>query len=67
MNKVYRAKSREDTYTRLAQWYDVVEKSEIEAFSKVSKTIKNNYITILNFFKNKATNASVESLDQSEY
>ena len=50
LNKVYRAKSREAVYTRLAQWYDVVEKSDIEAFSTVAKTIKNNYRTILNFF-----------------
>ena len=63
LNKVYRAKSREAVYTRLAQWYDVVEKSDIEAFSTVAKIIKNNYITILNFFENKATNASAESFN----
>ena len=37
--------------------------SEIEAFSTVAKTIKNNYRTILNLFKNKATNASAESFN----
>ena len=63
LNKVYRAKSREAVYTRLAQWYDVVEKSDIEAFSTVAKIIKNNYRTILNFFENKATNASAESFN----
>ena len=63
LNNVYRAKSREAAYTRLAQWDDLVEKSDIEAFSTDTKTINNNYRTRLNFFENKATNASAESFN----
>jgi transposase len=50
-------------FTRLAQWYDQVEKSGIKAFGTVSRTIQNHYLTILNFFDNRSTNASAESFN----
>jgi len=50
-------------YTRLAQWYDKVEKSGLETFNTVSRSIKNHYTTILNFFDNRSTNASAESFN----
>jgi len=50
-------------FTRLAQWYDQVEKSGIETFGTVSRSIQMNYITILNFFNNRSTNAAAESFN----
>lgn len=50
-------------FTKLAQWYDEVEKAELKAFSTVSRTIQNHYLTILNYFNNRNTNASAESFN----
>lgn len=50
-------------FTRLAQWYDKVEKSGIDTFKTVAKTIQNHYTTILNYFDNRSTNASAESFN----
>ena len=56
-------KEKELGYTRLAQWYDQVEKAGMKAFSSVRRTIQNHYITILNYFDNRSTNASAESFN----
>ncbi|RXF66932.1 DDE transposase [Arcticibacter tournemirensis] len=56
-------KEKELGYTRLAQWYDQVEKAGIKAFSSLRRTIQNHYITILNYFDNRSTNASAESFN----
>lgn len=50
-------------FTRLAQWYDKVEKAGLKTFGTLAKTIQNHYLTILNFFDNRATNASAESFN----
>lgn len=50
-------------FTRLAQWYNDVEKSDLKAFGTVSRTIQNHYQTILNYFDNRHTNASAESFN----
>jgi len=50
-------------FTKLAQWYDEVEKSGIKSFQTISKTIYNHYQTILNFFERRSTNASAESFN----
>lgn len=50
-------------FTRLAQWYNEVEKSGLKAFGTVSRTIQNHYQTILNYFDNRHTNASAESFN----
>lgn len=50
-------------FTRLAQWYNDVEKSGLKAFGTVSRTIQNHYRTILNYFDNRHTNASAESFN----
>jgi transposase len=50
-------------FTKLARWYDEVEKVQIKAFSTVSRTIQNHYLTILNYFNNRNTNASAESFN----
>lgn len=50
-------------FTKLAQWYDKVEKAGFKSFNTVSRTIQNHYISILNFFNNRSTNASAESFN----
>jgi len=49
--------------TKLARWYDEVERSGIKAFATVSRTIQNHYQTILNYFDRRHTNASAESFN----
>ena len=50
-------------FTQLAQWYNKVEKSGIETFQTVARSIQLHYITILNFFNNQSTNAAAESFN----
>jgi transposase len=50
-------------FTRLARWYDEVEKSCIESFQTVARSIQSYYLTILNFFNNRSTNAAAESFN----
>lgn len=49
--------------TRLAQWYNKVEESKLESFQTVARTIQTHYISILNFFNNRSTNAAAESFN----
>ena len=56
-------KSREQAYKRLALWDIDVERSGIEAFKTVSRSIRTHYLSILNFFINRSTNASAESFN----
>ena len=50
-------------FTKLARWYEQVERSGIKAFGTVSRTIQNHYQTILNYFDRRHTNASAESFN----
>ena len=50
-------------YTRLAQWHEKVAQSGFKSFNTVSRTIMNHYVTILNYFDNRSTNASAESFN----
>ncbi|RZK41506.1 MAG: DDE transposase [Pedobacter sp.] len=56
-------KSKEQAYKRLALWDIDVEESGIEAFKTVSRSIRTHYLSILNFFINRSTNASAESFN----
>jgi len=49
--------------TKLAQWYDKVEKSGFKSFNTIMNTISLNYEGILNYFENRSTNASAESFN----
>lgn len=55
--------SKERAYKPLAFWYDDVEKSGLESFRTVAKSIEAHYVEILNFFNNRSTNASAESFN----
>lgn len=50
-------------FTRLARWYDKVEKAGFNTFNTLSRTIQNHYLRILNYFDNRSTNASAESFN----
>jgi transposase len=54
---------KEVALTKLARWYDRVEQSGIKFFNTAMNSIQNHYRTILNFFNNRATNASAESFN----
>jgi len=50
-------------FTRLAKWYNKVEKAGFKSFNTIAKSIQEHYSTILNFFDNRSTNASAESFN----
>lgn len=50
-------------FTKLARWYEEVEKSNFKSFRTVKRTIQQHYISILNYFDNRSTNASAESFN----
>jgi len=50
-------------FTRLAKWHEMVDKSGFKSFNTISRTIINNYTSILNYFDNRSTNASAESFN----
>ena len=49
--------------TKLARWYDEVEKLNCNFFNSVILTMQNNYATIANYFENQSINASAESFN----
>jgi transposase len=50
-------------FTKLAQWYEQIEQSQIQTFSTVKRTIQQHYSSILNYFDHRSTNASAESFN----
>ena len=56
-------KNKGVAFTKLARWYDRVEKSGFKSFNTIAKSIKEHYSTILNYFENRSTNASAESFN----
>jgi len=49
--------------TKLARWYDEVDKSRFLPFGTVGRSIQTHYLRIVAFFKNRATNAASESFN----
>lgn len=61
---IYRScKTKEEAFKKLALWYNEVEASTIASFKTVARTIQTHYLSILNFFNNRNTNASAESFN----
>jgi transposase len=56
-------KSKEQAFKRLAIWYNEVEAAGIDAFKTVARSVQTHYLSILNFFNNRSTNASAESFN----
>lgn len=64
LGHIYRGvKDKAVAYTKLAQWYNQVEKTNFHSFNTIANTIKQHYETILNFFERRSTNASAESFN----
>ena len=55
--------SRGVALTKLARWYEEVERLNSKFFNSVIQTMQNNYATIANYFENRSTNASAESFN----
>jgi len=49
--------------TKLAHWYDKVEKSGFKSFTTIMNTIRINDDGIVNYFENRSTNAAAESFN----
>jgi transposase len=56
-------KTKEHAFKKLALWYNEVEDTAIDSFKTVSRSIQTHYISILNFFMNRSTNAAAESFN----
>lgn len=59
----HNCKDKGIAFTKLAQWYDRVEKAGFESFKIVARSIEAHYLNILNYFDNRSTNASAESFN----
>lgn len=55
--------SKGEALTKLAHWYNEVERLNCKFFNSVIQTMQNNYATITNYFENRSTNASAESFN----
>lgn len=49
--------------TRLARWYEQVDKSGFLSFGTVARTVEAHYQRIINYFEKRATNAASESFN----
>lgn len=59
-----KTKDKALAYTKLARWYDKIEKSTFsKSFGTVARSIQSHYRSILNFFDKRSTNASAESFN----
>jgi transposase len=64
LTEIFNSKcNRSVALTKLARWYDEVEKLDCKYFNSVIQTMQNNYATITNYFENRSTNASAESFN----
>lgn len=64
LGKIFQtSKNKEHAFKKLALWYNEVEETGITTFRTVSRSIQTHYISILNFFMNRSTNAAAESFN----
>jgi len=64
LGRIYHTtKEKGIAYTRLAKWYNNVEKAGFKSFNTIAKSIQEHYSTILNYFERRSTNASAESFN----
>ena len=56
-------KSADIALTRLAHWYDEVDRSGFLSFGTVARTIQAHYLNIVAFFRRRSTNAASESFN----
>jgi len=60
---IYSVRDKGVAFTKLAQWYNRVEELGFKSFNTISRTIQSHYLTILNYFDQRSTNAAVESFN----
>ena len=61
---IYRScRTKEEAFKKLALWFNEVEASTITSFKTVVRTVETHYLSILNFFNNRSTNASAKSFN----
>lgn len=64
LGEIYnKTKTKGVAYSKLALWYENVEKAGFKVFNTIANSIKYHYQTILNYFDNRSTNASAESFN----
>ncbi len=64
LGNIYQScKNKGVAFTRLAQWYDKVEKAGFNSFNIIARSVKAHYQNILNYFDHRSTNASAESFN----
>lgn len=64
LTQIYNLKiKKEVALTKLAHWYNKVDKLNCKFFRSVIHTMQNNYNDIVNYFDNRSTNASAESFN----
>jgi transposase len=62
-NIYQKTRVKQIAYTKLARWYEDIEQSKFKTFNTVKRTVQHHYISILNYFDNRSTNASAESFN----
>lgn len=61
---IYRTcRTKQEAFKKLALWFNEVEASMVQSFKTVVRTVEAHYLSILNFFNNRSTNASAESFN----
>ena len=59
----HQCRHKDVALTRLARWYDEVDKSGFLAFGRVARSILTHYLEIINYFERRSTNAASESFN----
>lgn len=59
----HQCKFKDIALTRLARWYDEVDKAGFLTFGRVARSIQTHYMNIINFFERRTTNAAAESFN----
>lgn len=59
----HQAKTADVALTRLARWYDQVDRSGFLSFGTIARTIQAHYLNIVNYFHRRSTNARGESFN----
>ena len=59
----HQCRHKDVALTRLARWYDEVDKSGFLAFGRVARSIQTHYLEIINYFERRSTNAASESFN----
>lgn len=60
---IYETKDIRDAENRFDIWLEKTKKMKVKEFNSVANSIQYNFTNILNFFKNRSTNASAESFN----